>query len=132
MSDTIEKSIAFLNSLYGLPAAALVFGSCVVWGYILRFIKRFPNDGIPVAVVLWGGIVMSLVADSRASSMPLRVWVVRNIMVGLIIGLLAWLAHKTILGRIEDWISSKFNLQDTAFFKGKPDPGQSPPGPPAP
>lgn len=119
MSDTIDKVIAGLNSLYGLPAVALVLGSCIVLGYILKFIRQFPNDGIPVAVVLWGGIAMSLVADARASSMPLRVWVVRNILVGMIIGLVAWIVHKTALSKLEDWIGMRFGLQGTSFFSKK-------------
>lgn len=119
MSDYIDKTIGLLNQLYGLPAVALVLGSCIVLGYVLRFIKAFPNDGIPVAVILWGGIVMSLVADSRASSMPIRVWVVRNILVGMIIGLGAWLVHKALLSRVENWLANKFNLGNTEFFGGK-------------
>ena len=120
MTELIDKAIGVLNQLYGLPAFALVFCSCIVVGYILRFVKRFPNDGIPVAVVLWGGIIMTLVADTRATSMPARVWVVRNILVGMIFGLVAWLTHKVALSRLEDWIVAKFNLGNTAFFQRKP------------
>lgn len=122
MTNTLDSVIAWLNQLYGLPAATLVFASCIVLGYALRFVKRFPNDGIPVAVILWGGIAMSAVADARASNMSLRVWVVRNILVGMVIGMVAWLAHKIILSRVEDWIASKFGgSQDTTFFN-KPNP----------
>lgn len=127
---SLDQIIAWLNRLYGLPAGALVLGTCIVLGYILRFVKRFPNDGIPVAVVLWGAIAMSLVADSRASSMPLRIWVVRNVLVGMIIGLAAWMAHKIALSRLEDWIATKFNLNNTDFFKKKTiptDPTTTPP-----
>lgn len=119
MTDYLDKLIAGLNSLYGLPAVGLVFGSCIVLGYVLRFIKKFPNDGIPVAVTLWGAVAMSLVADSRSSNMTLRIWVVRNVLVGMIIGLAAWIVHKTAISKLEDWIASKFNLGDTTFFKRK-------------
>lgn len=114
--ESLDKVIAWLNQLYGLPAATLVFASCIVLGYALRFVKRFPNDGIPVAVILWGGIVMSLVADARASSMSLRIWVVRNVLVGMVIGMVSWLAHKILLSRVENWIASKFGGSDTTFF----------------
>lgn len=118
MNDYIDKIVSALNTLYGLPAVALVFGSCIALGYVLRFVRRFPNDGIPVAVILWGGIAMSVIADSRASSMPLRVWIVRNLLVGMIIGLGAWLVHKIALSRLEDWVAKRFSaLTDTAFFK---------------
>jgi hypothetical protein len=116
--ESIDKAIAILNQLYGLPAAALVFCSCIVVGYILRFIKSFPNNGIPVVAILWGGLVMSLIADSRATTMPLRVWIVRNILVGMVIGMLAWIVHKAVLSKLEDWIASKFAwTSETTFFK---------------
>lgn len=118
---TIDQVISGLNSLYGLPAIGLVLGSCIVLGYVLRFIKKFPNDGIPVAVILWGAIAMSLVADSRATSMSLRVWVVRNIMVGMIVGLAAWILHKTLISRLEDWLLRQVpSLGNTDFFRNKP------------
>lgn len=121
MSDYIDQAINALNKLYGLPAAALVLLSCVAVGYVLRFIKRFPNDGIPVAVILWGAVAMSLVADSRAANMSLRVWIVRNVLVGLGIGFGAWVTHKMVLSKIEDWIARKFpdTLGNTDFFQRK-------------
>jgi hypothetical protein len=109
MNEWLDSAIAALNKLEGLPAAALVMGSCIVLGYVLRFIKAFPNDGIPVAVILWGSVAMSLVADARASSMTLRMWIVRNVLVGSVIGLLAWLLHKTLISRLEDWLVSKLD-----------------------
>lgn len=117
MSDTIDHIVALLNKLYGLPAVALVAFSCLVVGYILRYIKAFHNSGIPVVVVLWGGLAMSLVADSRATTMPLRVWIVRNVLVGLIVGFLTWLVHRYAIKRLEDFIASKFpSAGGTRFF----------------
>lgn len=128
MSDTIDQVIAWLNKLNGAPAVALVFLSCIVLGYILRFIKRFPNDGIPVAVVLWGGIVMSIIADTRPSNQSLRVWIVRNVLVGMGIGFFAWLAHKLLISKIEDWIGNMFpSLSGTTFFRRKPTDNSEPP-----
>ena len=126
--NTIDQIIGYLNQLYGLPAAALVFLSCIAVGYALRFIKAFPNGGIPVAVILWGAIIMTLVADARASNMPLRVWVVRNVLVGLFIGFCSWLFHNMILSKVEDWIAAKWpGANDTTFFQRKP--GDAPPTP---
>lgn len=128
--NQIDQAIGWLNQLYGLPAAALVLISCLAVGYVLRFIKAFPNNGIPVAVVLWGAIAMTLVADSRATSMSLRVWIVRNVLVGLAIGFISWLIHNLLLSKVEDWLASKFpdKVADTTFFsKPSPPPVDNPP-----
>ena len=127
MNDWLDKAVATLNKLEGLPAVALVMGSCIVLGYVLRFIKRFPNDGIPVAVILWGAVAMSLVADARTSSMTLRVWIARNVFVGMILGLLAWLLHKTLISRLEDWLVTKLPGLDRFLSDQTKTPG--PPGP---
>lgn len=116
--NTIESILQWLDKLQGLPAIALVFISCVITGYTLRFIKRFPNDGIPVAVVLWGAVAMLVIADPRASTVPPRIWIMRNLLIGFALGFVAWLIHKALLSKIEDWIAAKFPsiLGNTSFF----------------
>lgn len=100
IETTIDGAIATLNKLYGLPAIALVALSCIVVGYILRCIKRFPNDGIPIAVILWGAAFLPLLSDYTPGKF--RIWLVRNVFVGLITGFVAWLFHNKILSKIED------------------------------
>src|SRR6266576_2651788 len=85
MIDYLNQLLQWLDKIQGLSAVALVFLSCIVVGYALRFIKRFPNDGIPVVVILWGALAMLIIADLRASTMPARIWTTRNLLVGLII-----------------------------------------------
>lgn len=114
--ETLNSLLLWLDKIQGLSAVALVFFSCIVVGYVFRFIKSFPNNGIPVVVILWGALLMMFIADPRAASMPARVWTARNISVGLIIGTVAWISHKIILSRLEDFLISKFNLGNTTFF----------------
>lgn len=116
MTEFIDKAVSWLNQLYGLPAGLLVLCTCIVVGYGLKFWKAFPNQAIPLVVILFGGLMMSLIADSRTTSQPLRVWIVRNIGVGLILGTVAWIIHNKALSKLEDWIAKKFDLGDTAFF----------------
>lgn len=126
--DSIDSFLKILDNIQGLSAAALVALSCIVVGYALRFIKRFPNDGIPVVVILWGALAMLFIADPRATTMPARIWTARNIMVGLIIGALSWLVHKIVLSRIENLIASKVpSMAGTTFFNQK----DTQPNPPA-
>jgi hypothetical protein len=93
-----------LNSLYGLPGHMLVGLACIVLGYTLRFVKRFPNDAIPVVCILWGMIFNPLVADERIAGTSLRLWVARNILIGLIIGAGAWALHRYFLKKFEEKI----------------------------
>lgn len=120
--ETLNTILSALDKIQGLSAVALVFFSCIVIGYVLRFVKAFPNNAIPVVVILWGALAMLFIADPRATTMPARIWTARNVFVGLIIGFVAWFTHKIVLSRLEDMIASKFNLGDTQFFsKGPPD-----------
>lgn len=106
--DYLNALLAVLDKIQGLPAVALVCASCIVVGYVLRFIKAFPNNAIPVVVILWGAVAMMLLADPRATNMPLRIWAMRNLLVGLAIGFLAWMLHYWVLSWIEDYIAKKF------------------------
>lgn len=119
--DYLNDLLTGLDKIQGLSAVALVCFGCVVVGYVLRFIKSFPNDGIPVVVILFGAVAMLALADPRASAMPARIWTVRNLFVGLIIGFVAWMLHKIVLSRIEDYIAKRFpGASDTTFFTRKP------------
>lgn len=128
--ETLNSILQALDKVQGLSAVALVFLSCIVVGYALRFIKRFPNDGIPVVVILWGALAMLFIADPRANSMPARIWTSRNVFIGLVIGMVAWLTHKLVLSKLEDLISAKFNLGDTQFFNKPPTPTEPVANPP--
>lgn len=118
--DSINSVLQFLDKIQGLSAVALIFLSCIIVGYCLRFLKKFPNDGIPVVVILWGAVAMLIIADPRASTIPARIWTARNLCVGLVIGFVAWVSHKIILSRIEDFIASKIpGSGNTTFFSRK-------------
>lgn len=96
IESILENSIDYLQKLEGAPAILLVVLSAIVLGYVLRRIKGFPNNGIPVVVVLWGGIIYPLIADAN-NDLTLRVWLVRNVAIGLIAGFVAWIFHNKIL-----------------------------------
>ena len=100
IETVIDAPVAWLNQLYGLPAIALVFLSCIVLGYVLKLVKGFPNDGIPLAVILWGAILLPLLTEYKPGG--LRIWLLKNILVGVIAGFIAWLFHNKILAKIED------------------------------
>ena len=122
--DTINSWLTWLDKIQGLSAVALVMLACLAVGYIFRFIKSFPNNAIPIVVVLFGSVAMMLMATGRETTMPMHVWVVRNFVVGLIIGALSWLVHFLALSRLENFIKSKMPTggNDTTFFDKAPPP----------
>ena len=121
--NTIEEILSYLDKIQGMSAVGLVFLISLVIGYVWRLVpwKPFPNESIPVIVVFAGAFNMSLIADSRPGDVPFRVWFMRNVLVGAIIGFVAWLSHNFLIKRLEDWLQAKFpGWTDTVFFKKTP------------
>ena len=109
VNEWLNQLVEFLNQLYGLPGIALVALLCLAGGYALRLCKCFPNEAIPLVLVVLGAALLPLISDFRESALPLRIWLVRNVIVGALIGLSTWLFHKVILKRVEEkfpWIKA--------------------------
>lgn len=104
MNIDIEEVVEMLNKLQGAPAIVLVALACLCAGWVLRLMKAFPNGGIPLAIILLGAILNPLLSDCRSSALPLRIWLVRSIVVGAIIGVATWVTHKLIISRLESKI----------------------------
>lgn len=93
--------VKFLGSLYGLPGYVLVALSCAVVGYLCRFCKRCPNDYIPFFVVGWAMVFNPLISAAPAKDSTWRIWLVTHVLIGMVVGLVAWLAHNKILKKFE-------------------------------
>ena len=102
--SVVDSTLGVLDTLYGLPGNALVALTCIVLGYVLRLVRKFPNEGIPLACILWGMVCNPLVADPASAGQSIRIWIVRNILVGAIVGAVSWLSHKLILSKLESRI----------------------------
>jgi hypothetical protein len=102
--DQLENLLKVLDKIQGLSAVALVCFTCIVVGYALKFVKSFPNNAIPLVVIMWGAVAMLFLADPRPTTMSPRIWTARNFSVGLLIGALAWGIHYWALSYLETWI----------------------------
>lgn len=113
--ETIETElqhvIDMLQKLNGAPALLLVGLVCIITGYALKWVKKFPNEGIPLAVIFMGGVVYPFVADAN-NDIPLRVWIIRNAMIGLVVGFVAWLVHNKFISKIEDRITGRISVSN--------------------
>lgn len=101
MNETIETVTTSLGKLYGLPGYGLVALFCVMAGFCLRAIKRFPNEGIPLALVLLGMVLNSVIADPASDNLPFRIWLVKNVLVGGICGYVAFLGMKFVARKLK-------------------------------
>lgn len=102
-----------LSQLWGLPYLTVVFILCFSFGLVLKYSKWFPDEAIPFAVIVLGGVFAPLLADPRADTLPLRIWVAKNIVVGMIVGMGTWAAHKFLVKPLAErfpwlaWLSPK-------------------------
>jgi len=123
----MQEFIESLDKIVTLSNSVLTYGACLVFGYVLRFIKRFPNDAIPLAVVFNGAVVFVLLADPRLAGLPMHTWATRYMVAGSLIGFIAWFSHKFAISHLEDWLASKFEIVEKLL--GKPTPPVEPPKP---
>jgi hypothetical protein len=103
--NSLQSIFDLLHALWGLPGYALVYLSCIAFGYLCKAGNLVPNDKIPLFLFLWGTIWNLLLADTRSPGSSLRLWVARNLIIGFIIAALAWLTHNRWL---KLWLDPKF------------------------
>ena len=107
----LEQIVTVLGKLYGVPGYALVFLTCVVAGYVIKVLPHVPNNVIPWLLVTIGPVLNMLIADTRADNFPIRIWIVKNFVVGFLISGGAMWFHRKFLKPMEE----KFGL-----FEEKP------------
>lgn len=117
--------------MYGLPGYALDGIFCIVIGWLLKSIEFFPNKRIPLIVLPAGAVVNWLLAAPRQPDIVPRVYVTTNLVIGLAIAAIAWLAHDQFLKQIEDKIPLLGKLLSKTGDVVTP-PAPTPPEPPKP
>lgn len=83
MIDTLSKA---LDAITGLPVGLLTVVVTLIIGFTLKKTRRFPNDLIPLAVIVCGTV----------SSVAIRYGFGRFIVEGMVYSGLAWMFHKFI------------------------------------
>ena len=98
MKDLIQLN----DQLYGAPSGVLLMFFAIALGYLLKTIPGFNNKWIPLVVVVVGTAGFMLAAPSRPADMALRIYLVRNFLIGFVIGFAAWTFHAQVLKRLID------------------------------
>lgn len=91
------------DQLYGLPAGSLVFVACLAYGYAIKLTPFIPNKFIPISVIMFGAAANLALAEATTTLQSIS----RSLLTGFIIGTSAWLAHYSIISKIEDMIFKK-------------------------
>lgn len=107
----METLIKLNDELAGAPSGVLLALFAIALGYILKTIPAFNNKYIPLVVVAVCTFGFMLIAP-EPGEIKWRIWIVRNFIIGFIIGFVAWTFHAQILRR---WV-------DPIFYKDKPEP----------
>lgn len=119
LDSLLTQTADLLGRLYSVPGYVMVFLSCLGFGYGLKKFRRFPNEAIPLAVIMWGTIWTMAIADPRADNFPLRVWMVKNLVFGSLIGAAAWALHAN--RRRIPLLKKLFPESDDTKFKRNPE-----------
>lgn len=119
--QTINDLFGLLDKIQGWGIPPIVVAVCIIFGYILKCIKKFPNDAIPLVVIIAGAIGMLILSPPTPQGSVVRAWHFRNFSIGLIFGFVAWMIHNIMLSRIEDYLSTKFQFVGNLLGKN-PDP----------
>ena len=108
MNETLNFLSEALDKIAALPAGVLLVIALFGLGYLLKNITFIHNKSIPLWVIVAGGLAYPWVDHET----------VKKVLIGLIIGLAAWLAHKYGLSRIEGKVP---------FLKGLASTDETPP-----
>ena len=91
-----------ISQLLALGPEALLVLVVIALGYVLKRVPVIPNKVIPAACLLCGAMIYPLITSPGKAPPDIRYPIVREIMLGLLIGFIAWMIHNKLLKRIED------------------------------
>ena len=109
LTDLISQTSAYASMLFNLAPAPFTVLIVIAACYILRLVKKFPNDWIPTACLVIGVIVFC-VLNERAPGMSAARFYFRSFFTGLVLGFAAWAFHDYFLSQIENRIPILKNL----------------------
>jgi hypothetical protein len=96
------------------PAGIVVAAFAIAFGYVLKASSFFPNNRIPLVIVLVTAsafTLLQLCADLAAIAASTHPWlrIPQNALLGFVIGFAAWTFHAQILKR---WVDPKLFPDD--------------------
>lgn len=117
-----------INELQGAPVWLIVALLSIILGYMLKIAKWFPNQKIPLVVILVAAAANIALMFPFHNKGDLWIpWSIRQLTIGLAIGFSAWIFHRAVLKRFESkfpWLQSAMHESgfDTEITPASPDP----------
>jgi cellobiose-specific phosphotransferase system component IIC len=105
----LNQILTRLDRLHSMSGEVLIFFVCVAVGYFLRkFWSTVPMKIQALAVIGLSAVLNCVMAEGKTGAdMPFRVWAVRSLLIGIIIGCFSWAADAVLIKRIEGWMKKK-------------------------
>lgn len=118
---TLDQLIQWNDRLLGMPSGVLVL--LLVFGFncVFYYAEFFPNKKIPLFSIISGAVLYFLLSwKVGATTLEAPIWVTKNLVIGAIIGIAAWI------------FSLRYGQKIIVKLAGTPDPGANDPPKPTP
>lgn len=110
-----------INTLSKLGPEMFCIVACIAVGYVIRLIPSIPNKWIPLACIIVAPVVYPFLTSPGRVSPDSVNPLMRIILTGLILGVLAFALHGQVLARLEKYIPGVRKIlqqsDDTKQFK---------------
>lgn len=128
MNTAVETIKASAATLTNAPLIVAVAIGLLAFGWLLKLVPKFPNEWIPAAVIVCGGVAGYFVVPMQGPADwafqvadPAIADIIRRIGVGLAVGVAVFLAHKFGIRKLEKWVQKKLGNGDTTFLQKPPE-----------
>lgn len=98
-----------MSQLQSWPNEALMFAVLVIISRIVKGTSWIPDNLELLAVIVIGAAGEILMGDVGKVTFECNNPEVRLAAIGVVIGFIAWIAHISVLRKVEDWIGSKLS-----------------------
>jgi hypothetical protein len=110
MNEIITNLEDVVKSIKTLSPELLCIAGLIIMGYIIKLVPWIHSKLLPGICILLGPLVYVFLINPEPGSVPpnIRNPMVYQLLIGLLLGSLAWIIHDKILNRLEDWLAAKY------------------------
>ncbi len=106
-----------INTLSKLGPEAFCVVACIAFGYVVKLVPYISNKLIPSLCIAAGPAIYPFLTDASRVSPDSQQPIVRIVMTGLILGVVAWMIHNTVIWRVEKWLKAKMEAAGSTRYR---------------
>ncbi len=106
-----------INTLSKLGPEGFCFLACIAVGYLVKLVPWIPNKHIPWMCILSGPAIYPFLTNYGRVSPDSQHPIVRIVLTGLIISVVSWMAHYSIIWRVEKWLKAKMEAAGSTRYR---------------